>query len=48
MEPTIVRDGQFSLDKNVGLSSIHLRQAQAVVEAHIQEIQHAWNQHFGG
>ena len=36
------------LAKNVGLSGIQLRQAQAVVEAHIQEIQDAWNRHFGG
>ena len=37
-----------SLAKNVGLSGAQLRQAHSVVEAHIQEIQHAWNQHFGG
>ena len=36
------------LAKNVGLSGVQLRQAQAVVEAHIQEIQDAWNRHFGG
>ena len=36
------------LAKNVGLSGLQLRQAQAVVEAHIQEIQDAWNRHFGG
>jgi len=36
------------LAQNVGLSSVQLRQAQAVVEAHIQEIQNAWNTHFGG
>ena len=36
------------LAKNVGLSGVQLRQAQAVVEAHIQEIQDAWNSHFGG
>ena len=33
---------------NVGLSQSQIRQAQAVVEAHIQEIQHAWHLHFGG
>jgi DNA-directed RNA polymerase len=36
------------LAKNVGLSSVQIRQAQAVVEAHIKEIQDAWNRHFGG
>ena len=36
------------LAKNVGLSGVQLHQAQAVVEAHIQEIQDAWNRHFGG
>ena len=34
--------------KNVGLTGIQLRQAQAVVEAHIQEIQDAWTRYFGG
>ncbi len=33
---------------NIGLSSVQLRQAQKVVEAHIQEIQDAWDRHFGG
>jgi hypothetical protein len=33
---------------NVGLSSVQIRQAQAVVEAHIKDIQDAWNRHFGG
>ena len=32
---------------NVGLSPVQLRQAQAVVEAHILEINDAWNSHFG-
>ena len=36
-----------SLAKNVGLSGLQQRQAQAVVEAHIQEIEDAWNRHFG-
>ena len=36
------------LAKNVGLSGVQIRQAQAVVEAHIKEIQDAWNRHFGG
>ena len=36
------------LANNVGLSGVQLRQAQAVVEAHLLEIQNAWNYHFGG
>ena len=36
------------LAKNVGLSGVQLRQAQAVVEAHILEIEDAWQRHFGG
>lgn len=36
------------LAKTVGLSGLQLRQAQAVVEAHLQEIHDAWNHHFGG
>ncbi|NDG42199.1 MAG: DUF4160 domain-containing protein [Betaproteobacteria bacterium] len=31
---------------NVGLSALQLRQAQAIVEAHIEEIQNAWHRHF--
>lgn len=30
-----------------GLSSRQLREAQSVVEAHLKEIQDAWNHHFG-
>jgi hypothetical protein len=33
--------------KNIGLSAVQLRQAQTVVEAHIREIEDAWNRHFG-
>ena len=36
------------LATNIGLSGVQTRQAQAVVEAHIKEIQDAWNSHFGG
>ena len=36
------------LEKNIVLSGEQVRQAQAVVEGHIQEIQDAWNRHFGG
>ena len=31
---------------NVGLSALQLRQAQAIVEAHIEELQNAWHRHF--
>jgi len=31
---------------DVGLSALQLRQAQAIVEAHIEEIQNAWHRHF--
>ena len=33
---------------NIGLSSARLRQAQAIVVAHLGEIEDAWHQHFGG
>ena len=36
------------LATNVGLSALQARQAQAVVEKHIQEIEDAWHRHFGG
>lgn len=36
------------LARNVGLSDVQLRHAQAVIEAHLQEIQDAWIRHFGG
>jgi hypothetical protein len=36
------------LATNVGLSATQLRQAQAVIETHIQEIRDAWHRHFGG
>jgi uncharacterized protein DUF4160 len=32
---------------STGLSPRQLREAQAVVETHIEEIQNAWNHHFG-
>lgn len=32
---------------NIGLSPSQLRAAQAVVEAHIREIEDAWVRHFG-
>ncbi len=36
------------LATNIGLSARRLRQAQAVVETHLPEIEHAWERHFGG
>ena len=35
------------LATNVGLSATQLRQAQVVIETHIQEIRDAWHRHFG-
>ncbi len=31
---------------NDGLSALQPRQAQAIVEAHIEEIENAWHRHF--
>ena len=36
-----------NLAVNIGLSPAQLRQAQAVVTAHLQEIEDAWRRHFG-
>jgi hypothetical protein len=36
-----------SLATYVGLSPRQIRDAQTVVEAHIEEIKNAWDQHFG-
>jgi hypothetical protein len=33
---------------STGLSQRQLREAQAIVEAHVKEIQDAWNHHFSG
>jgi Domain of unknown function (DUF4160) len=38
---------QVHLAVNIGLSPAQVRQAHAVVEAHIQEIEDAWHRHFG-
>jgi hypothetical protein len=35
------------LADHTGLSGPQLREAQTIVETHIQEIKHAWNYHFG-
>ena len=37
-----------SLAVNAGLSPTQIKQAQAVVEAHLPEIENAWHRHFGG
>ena len=37
-----------ALASQTGLSATQIRQAQAVVNAHLKEIQDAWNNHFGG
>ena len=39
---------QVTLATYTGLSKRQQREAEAVVVAHIQEIQNAWNRHFGG
>ena len=39
---------QVVLATSTGLSKAQLREASGVVEAHIEEIRNAWNQHFGG
>lgn len=42
MAPTVV-----ALASHTGLSGKQLREAQSVVEKHIQEIRNAWDRHFG-
>ncbi|MBC7618584.1 MAG: DUF4160 domain-containing protein [Candidatus Saccharibacteria bacterium] len=42
------RTPQVALANQTGLSATQLRQAQAVVNRHLKEIQNAWNDHFGG
>ena len=39
---------QVVLATQTGLSDTQIRQAQAVVNAHLKEIQDAWNAHFSG
>lgn len=36
-----------TLAMSVGLTERQLRQSQALVEDHLEEIVHAWNRHFG-
>ena len=39
---------QVDLANQTGIYATQIRQAQAVVNAHLTEIQNAWNHHFGG
>jgi len=39
---------EVSLANQTGLSATQIRQAQAIANAHLKEIQDAWNDHFGG
>jgi hypothetical protein len=39
---------EVALTTYTGLSKSQVRDAQAVVVAHLKEIQDAWNRHFGG
>lgn len=38
---------QVHLATSTGLSKGQLREAQSIVEKHIEEIRNAWNYHFG-
>lgn len=38
---------RIELAVNVGLKQTQIRQAQAVIGKHIEEIQDAWQRHFG-
>lgn len=37
-----------ALTASVGLSERQLREAQVIVETHLEEISDAWQRHFGG
>jgi hypothetical protein len=39
---------EVALATSTGLSARQLRDAQLVVQAHLKEIENAWNTHFGG
>ena len=38
---------QIELAVNIGLSQTQVRQAHAIVNKYVKEIQNAWNHHFG-
>ena len=40
-------DPRVEIATQTGLSSAQLRDAQQVVERHIEEVRHAWTRHFG-
>ena len=39
---------QVALASHTGLSARQLHDAQTAVQAHVKEIENAWNRHFGG
>jgi hypothetical protein len=39
---------QVALASHTGLSTRQLHDAQTAVQAHVKEIENAWNHHFGG
>ena len=39
---------QILLATQTGLSAMQIRQAEAIVNLHLKEIQDAWHHHFGG
>ena len=39
---------QVSLAMHTGLATGQLREAQSIVEAHLEEIKNAWDHHFSG
>ena len=39
---------QVALANHTGLSARQLHDAQTSVQAHVKEIENAWNHHFGG
>jgi hypothetical protein len=41
-------NAKATLADHTGLSDKQLRQAQAVVNTHLKEIQDGWKHHFGG
>ena len=39
---------KIAVATHTGLSTRQLREAQSIVEAHLKELENAWNEHFGG
>lgn len=53
MSPTVLRYGKFRLfffsreeEPATGLDQRQLREAQAIIQNHVEEITDAWNRHF--